>query len=279
MAITAPATVWLLHFVALWLWHLPALYQAALASEPIHALQHSCFFGTACLFWWGIAHGRYGRLGYGAAVVYIFATALHSGVLGALLTFSPSLWYPVYATTAAGFTPLEDQQLAGLVMWIPSGIIFLVVGLVFLAAWIRESERRVRMAGTVALIIAAALTSSACDKSPAEKYARLVEQSAAWAAAGNYAEELRRQQYVPDAYVEDVIDSGSRETQQLHKPLAESTDVASDVRSRAGDLNDRLWQQFDIATRTRKLDVQQLQQLYTALRGLADTVRAGGSSQ
>jgi putative membrane protein len=146
--VTAPAAVWLLHALALWIWHLPSLYEAAVADETIHALQHSCFFGTACLFWWGIAHGRYGRLGNGAAVIYIFATALHSGALGALLTFSSALWYPIYESTtlAWGLTPLEDQQLAGLVMWIPSGVVFLAVGLGYLAAWIRESERRVRIA-------------------------------------------------------------------------------------------------------------------------------------
>jgi putative membrane protein len=146
--LTAPATVWLLHALALWIWHLPSLYEAAVANETIHAIQHSCFFGSACLFWWGIAHGRYGRLGSGAAVIYVFATALHSGALGALLTFSSALWYPIYASTtlAWGLTPLEDQQLAGLVMWIPSGVVFLVVGLGFLAQWIGESERRVRIA-------------------------------------------------------------------------------------------------------------------------------------
>ena len=140
---TAPVTVWLLHAAALWAWHDPALYQAALSSEGIHALQHICFFATAALFWWGLAHGRYGRLGYGAAVVYVFSTAMHSGVLGALLTLSPSLWYPAYAGTAAawGLTPLEDQQLAGLIMWVPAGILFAVVGLLFFAAWIRSSER------------------------------------------------------------------------------------------------------------------------------------------
>jgi putative membrane protein len=146
--LTAPATVWLMHAAALWVWHLPSLYEAAVADETVHALQHSCFFGTACLFWWGIGHGRYGRLGSGAAVIYVFATALHSGALGALLTFSNRLWYPIYAstTTAWGLTPLEDQQLAGLVMWIPSSVVFLAVGLGFLASWIRESERRVRIA-------------------------------------------------------------------------------------------------------------------------------------
>jgi len=52
--------------VALWVWHLPALYQAALGNAAIHAIEHTCFLATACLFWWALIHGRYGRVGYGA---------------------------------------------------------------------------------------------------------------------------------------------------------------------------------------------------------------------
>jgi putative membrane protein len=141
---TAPAFVWGLHAFVLWVWHIPALFEAAMQHEAVHVFQHFSFFSTACLFWWGLAHGRYGRLGYGAAVFYLFATGIHSGVLGALLTFSPAIWYPVYtATTSAwGYTPLEDQQLAGLVMWIPASLVFLAGGLGFLLAWLRESDRR-----------------------------------------------------------------------------------------------------------------------------------------
>jgi len=141
---TAPAFVWGLHAFVLWVWHVPVLFEAAMAHEPVHVFQHFSFFTTACLFWWGLGHGRYGRLGYGAAVFYLFATGIHSGVLGALLTFSPAIWYPVYtATTSAwGYTPLEDQQLAGLVMWIPASLVFLAGGLGFLLAWLRESDRR-----------------------------------------------------------------------------------------------------------------------------------------
>ena len=95
-ALTAPASVFVLHALALWVWHLPALYDYALEHEAMHVVQHLCFFGTAALFWWGIAHGRYGRRGYGAAVVYVFATAVHGGVLGALLTLSPRVWYAPY---------------------------------------------------------------------------------------------------------------------------------------------------------------------------------------
>jgi putative membrane protein len=144
-ALTAPLSVFLFHALALWIWHLPALYDYALEHEGVHAVQHLCFFGTAALFWWGIAHGRYGRVGYGAAVLYVFATAVHGGVLGALLTFSPRIWYAPYTIDhPAGLTPLEDQQLAGLLMWVPAGLAFALGGLILFAGWLRQSDRLTR---------------------------------------------------------------------------------------------------------------------------------------
>jgi putative membrane protein len=142
--LTAPFAAWLLHAVALWAWHLPGPYQATLASGWMHTLQHASFLGTGLLFWWALVHGREGRMGYGTSVFYLFATAMHSGALGALLTFAPQPWYPAYAgfAQAWGLTALEDQQLAGLIMWIPAGLAYGVAGLVLFAAWLREAERR-----------------------------------------------------------------------------------------------------------------------------------------
>jgi putative membrane protein len=143
--LTAPLAVWVIHGLALWVWHLPALYEATLDDDFVHALQHLSFFGSAALFWWSLVHGRFGRLGYGAAVLYVFTTSLHSGILGALLTFAPRLWYPLYEarTSQWGLSPLEDQQLAGLIMWVPAGIVFALLGLALFAAWLGEAERRV----------------------------------------------------------------------------------------------------------------------------------------
>jgi putative membrane protein len=143
--LTAPLTVFVLHGLALWIWHLPSLYQATLENDFVHALQHLSFFVSASFFWWTLIHGRFGRLGYGAAVLYVFVTSLHSGILGALLTFAPGLWYPIYQarTSRWGLSPLEDQQLAGLIMWIPAGVLFIVLGLGLFAAWLGEAERRV----------------------------------------------------------------------------------------------------------------------------------------
>lgn len=144
--ITAPVAVWALHGLTLWVWHLPALYEATLDHEFIHAAQHISFLATALLFWWTLIDGRHGRLGYGAALIYVFTTALHSSVLGALITFTQQLWYPIYSgrTAAWGLSATSDQQLGGLIMWIPSGVVFLVIGLAMLAAWLGESERRLR---------------------------------------------------------------------------------------------------------------------------------------
>lgn len=159
--LTSPAAVCGLHAMALWVWHVPALYEAALRSEAIHALQHTCFVVTAALFWWGMVEGRYGRTGYGAAVAYVFLTAVHSSILGALMTVAPSLWYPSYAAAGAPWRvdALEDQQLAGLLMWVPSGVIWIVLGLALLAAWLGESERRARV-GSVARAIKSPLAAN-----------------------------------------------------------------------------------------------------------------------
>jgi putative membrane protein len=150
--LTTPLVVFLLHGVALWIWHVPALFEWALHSEAVHAVQHLSFVVTAALFWWGMVHGRYGRAGYGVGVLYVFLTALHSTLLGALLTIAPSTWYRSYEATAAQrrIDALADQQLAGLVMWVPSGVIFIVIGLALAAAWLGESERRVLLGRTTA---------------------------------------------------------------------------------------------------------------------------------
>jgi putative membrane protein len=145
-ALTAPVTAWALHGAAVWIWHVPALYELAAGNEAIHALQHTTFVATAALFWWGMLYGRYGRAGYGAAVFYVFTTTVHTGLLGAILTLAGSPLYPGYAVTAAahGVNPVEDQQLAGLIMWVPAGFVLTIAGVALFAAWIGEAERRHR---------------------------------------------------------------------------------------------------------------------------------------
>ncbi len=143
---TSAAGAFLFHAVVIWAWHVPRLFNAALASDAVHAVQHISMAGTASLFWWGMVRGRYGRASYGASVFYVFATALHTGGLGAVLTFAPAAFYLPYESAARTWQidPLRDQQLAGLLMWVPSALIFIIVGLALFAAWLGHSERHAR---------------------------------------------------------------------------------------------------------------------------------------
>jgi len=145
-----PLVAFFMHGLAIWLWHVPPLFQTTLTSDVMHSLQHLSFLGTALLFWWTIIQGqapggRARAVSFGVAVLLLFGTALHSGALGALLTFSRAVWYPVYANGAAAWrlTPLEDQQLAGLIMWVPATFAYLIAALVLFANWLRASEERV----------------------------------------------------------------------------------------------------------------------------------------
>ncbi len=142
-----PVVGWSLYAGIVWLWHVPTLYEAALLSEWVHALQHGTFVLAALVFWWAaLEFGRRRRGGYGLGVIYFFTTALHGSAFGALLTFARDAWYPFYEgrTVAWGLTALQDQQFGGLVMWIPAGLVYLVAALVFLFSWVRASERAIR---------------------------------------------------------------------------------------------------------------------------------------
>jgi putative membrane protein len=136
-----PGVAFALHSAALWAWHIPTLYDAALSNRGVHVLEHVSFLGTAVLFWWAVLDG--GRVGYRYGVLYVFGLALESTVLGALLAFSPAAWYTAHAATtlAWGMTPLDDQQVAGLIMWVPGGSIYLVAALGLFATWLKDTTR------------------------------------------------------------------------------------------------------------------------------------------
>ena len=140
LLVTAPLAAWLVHAAVLWLWHVPAAFEAALASEGVHALQHTSFLLAALLYWWSVIGHERQR---GAAMASLFTTMIHTGALGALLTLSPVAWYPSYAgrTLAFGLDPLEDQQLGGLVMWIPAGFAYVACGLATAARWLQRHDR------------------------------------------------------------------------------------------------------------------------------------------
>jgi putative membrane protein len=155
--ITAPAVGWLLHLVAMWMWHAPSLYELALRSEAVHAAEHVSFAGTAVLLWWPIAYPRTARrTAYAVGMGALFLTAMQTGVLGALITLSHQVLYPSQTAGAArwGLTPMEDQTLAGLIMWVPGGLIYVAAMSVLFVKWLepRRPIRAPRPAHTVHLL-------------------------------------------------------------------------------------------------------------------------------
>lgn len=142
--LAAPLAAWALHAVALWQWHVPLLFEAALHDPLMHSLQHLSFFVSALLFWWSLLSDGQQAARPGLGVVYVFTTAVHSSLLGALLTFSPTVWYPSYAATAPawGLSAAQDQQVGGLIMWVPSGVVFIAIGLYLMEKWLCQSRRR-----------------------------------------------------------------------------------------------------------------------------------------
>ncbi|MCC2980969.1 cytochrome c oxidase assembly protein [Sphingomonas sp. IC4-52] len=126
----------LIQAAVLWIWHMPTLFDVALASEGWHATQHLCFIVSALLFWTAML-GRRGAaasaLGDRALAAFcLLVTSFVTGALGALMAFSDSPWYAGYARLALapfGLSPAEDQQVAGLIMWVPGGLVHLAAAL------------------------------------------------------------------------------------------------------------------------------------------------------
>lgn len=141
--LTNSLIAWVVHALALWVWHVPAFFDAALKYNDIHTWQHASFLVSALLFWWTIFRDGATRPGCGKAILYLFTTMMHTGALGALLTFSAMPWYAGYfaSSAALGWDPLADQQLGGLIMWIPGGLIYIGVALALGAIWLQPDPR------------------------------------------------------------------------------------------------------------------------------------------
>ena len=138
--LTEPFTATAIQALAIWLWHAPGAFDLALRVEGWHIVQHVSFFLSALLFWWAMLH----RANEAVAALCLFATSMIGGALGALMALSSSPWYASYATMGLapfGFTPAEDQQLAGLIMWVPGGLFHLAAALVFVGRWLSSRER------------------------------------------------------------------------------------------------------------------------------------------
>ena len=131
---TGPFVATVLQAAALWVWHAPALFDLALSRRGWHMVQHASFLGSALLFWTAMLR-QTPQSHRGVSALCLFVTSLVSGALGALMAFSQSPWYEGYARMPMapfGLTPVEDQQLAGLLMWIPGGLVHALVALILI---------------------------------------------------------------------------------------------------------------------------------------------------
>ncbi len=144
--LTDPWVAWTLYALFLWGWHIPVFYQAALNSEPLHDLEHLMFLGSSLLFWWYLLKTGPGRVvRFGMVILYLFTTLLHESLLGWLLTFSSRAWYSFYSAPVPwGLSPLGDQQLAGMIMWLPGGVLFAFLIVVYFGVWLQAIEKRMQ---------------------------------------------------------------------------------------------------------------------------------------
>jgi cytochrome c oxidase assembly factor CtaG len=152
--LSRPVLAWTLGIGTMWVWHWPPLYNAALASEPIHIVEHLMFLVTAAIFWWPVIGPiKELRLAPVGAVVYVFGACAAHTVLAILLTFAPLGLYPAYLLPADtlhvlpliregwGLTPSADQQWGGLLMWVPACLVYLGVLLATLTHWYQTPEQ------------------------------------------------------------------------------------------------------------------------------------------
>jgi putative membrane protein len=121
------------------LWHLPMFYNAAVDSHPIHIVQHLMFMVSAVMLWWPVLSQlpELPRLSYPMQMLYLFLTTLPMAVVAVLITYSQNLLYPGYSSAPRilGITPMEDQLIGGLIMWIPGGLVFIGVISVIFFRW------------------------------------------------------------------------------------------------------------------------------------------------
>ncbi|MBK8020792.1 MAG: cytochrome c oxidase assembly protein [Chloroflexi bacterium] len=144
--LSAPLLSAIVHAGVIWLWHVPALYESAFVNESLHALEHVLFLGTGLLYWHGIVHAR--RAQAGLNILSLFAMMMATGLLGAALSLAGSAWYPTHIARAPlwSLTPLQDQQIAGGIMWVPMSTVYLLAAALQIVLLLGQEEVTVREA-------------------------------------------------------------------------------------------------------------------------------------
>ena len=147
MGVTVPVIAWLLYVAVIWVWHVPVVYDEALGREGVHIVEHLAMFGAAVFFWWpviGPAPIR-SHFPYPLRLLYLFLALFQNIVLGAILTFADSPVYAHYedAPDHWGLGADQDQQLGGVLMWIPGAMMYFTALAVLFYIWVAQEERRI----------------------------------------------------------------------------------------------------------------------------------------
>jgi putative membrane protein len=138
-ALTRPMVCFATFNVVLAAWHLPILYNYAMAHHDVHIVQHLMFMAAAVMLWWPVLSQlpELPRLSYPMQMLYLFLTSIPMSIVAVYITYSSALLYPAYAgaSRVLPLTPMEDQLLGGLIMWIPGGLVFFGVITVIFFRW------------------------------------------------------------------------------------------------------------------------------------------------
>jgi putative membrane protein len=147
-----PVAVFVVFVGDLWVWHAPALYELTLHSEAIHVLEHLSFVATATAFWWLAFGAGETALPVLARIGFVFLAGIPNTLLGAVITFAPAVLYPSYQLALEqpglgralaaqyGVTALGDQELGGLLMWVPGGFVYLLAIIAILVTWLAAQQ-------------------------------------------------------------------------------------------------------------------------------------------
>lgn len=153
--VTRPAWAFAIFNVVLAAWHLPPLYNLALAVHPVHIAQHLMFLVASTLMWWPFLGSlpELPRLSYPGQMLYSFLMTLPMSVVAVYITMADRVLYPLYAIAprVLGISPLEDQRYGGLIMWIPGGLFFYGVMTVVFFLWARRGGEDTAEAAQVAV--------------------------------------------------------------------------------------------------------------------------------
>jgi putative membrane protein len=143
--LTHPVAAAVIFTLTIAVWHVSQYYELMMRNHEVHIVTHLMFMATATLLWWPVMSpvpDILPRLGYGLGMLYLFLVGIPMQIVAALITLSDRVLYPWYvaAPRTWGLTPQDDQQLGGLLMWVPGNLwMFLAIGVLFFV-WARENR-------------------------------------------------------------------------------------------------------------------------------------------